>query len=48
MEFFRRRGHYALKREGNLSEIPTGNCLRIEFLAMNQINRGKLFFEPMN
>ena len=28
-----------LEKEGDLSEIQKGDCLRIEFLAMIQINR---------
>jgi hypothetical protein len=33
--------HYALNREGNLSEIKKVDYLIIEFLAMNQTNRKK-------
>ena len=37
-----------LEKEGDLSEIQKVDCLRIEFLAMIQINRILFrFFEPM-
>ena len=39
-----RTPHYAMIREGNLLEIKKVECLKIEFLIMNQTYREKIVF----
>ena len=39
-----RMSHYAMIREGNLLEIKKVECLKIEFLIMNQTYREKIVF----